>query len=331
MRLYTLATMADLNVTFAGLALKSPLIVEFYDEFPSVKALGDVAGAGAGAALLPPLNETRLNWSPDEGELLENNRSGSAIRESEAIRRRINQDAYMERIADLAHSATVPIIAALQCERRNQWINTAKTMKEAGAAAIELYPLPERTWRTSRSNRVEKEIIRIGYGVATRLDIPITVRLIAAPYGMQAVVQSLSDGEVKGIVLAGSEFLTTIDPDTGTTDTTATDGRRGDASFMTSLAALQVLYRRVTPHLAPRIPPDRITALTESILAGATLATVPVSAGSEKRINAIVGEHLATLHAWMRRKGYESLFDFRGILSDSRRSSSLENPVANDA
>ncbi|TVR68923.1 MAG: hypothetical protein EA427_09230 [Spirochaetaceae bacterium] len=319
--------MADLNVTFAGLALASPLIVEFCDEIPQQDTVADLAEAGIGAFLLPPLNETRLDWEADPSEMAENNVNDAARRESERIRRDMNRDAYLEKIAEIAEVTSVPVIASLQCARRNQWVNTAHMMSNAGASAIELHPLSEKDWRTSRSDRIEKEIIRTTGLVATRIDTPVVVRLVAAPYGMQTLVQSLGESSAKGVVLTGSDYLTTIDADSGTTDSVSLEGRRSDAAYMNALAALHVLYRRVTPHLAARIPADRVSALTECVLAGATLAVLPVTQPLEERARSIVTEHISTLHGWMRRKGYSSLFDFRGVLSDSRRSSSLENPA----
>lgn len=322
--------MADLNVTFAGLALKSPLIVEFCDQVPSIETAVSVSESGAGALLLPPLDEARLNWSRNEDEVTEHNQTDAALRETERIRRNVNRGAYMDAIEQIAGAVSIPVVAALQCVNRSQWINTARIMGDAGAAAVEVHPLVESDWRTSRSDRIEKEIIRVGASVATRLDIPVITRLIAAPYGMQTIVQSLGESNVKGIVLAGSEYLTVIDSASGTTDTQSTDGRRGDTAFMNSLASLQVLYRRVSPHLAARIASDRPGALTESILAGATLAVLPLREGTDDHIPELVGTHIDTLRRWMKDKRFSSLFDFRGSLSESRRSSSLENPAASE-
>jgi dihydroorotate dehydrogenase (fumarate) len=318
--------MDDLNVTFAGLALKSPLIVEFTEQIPPLDILPGLVRAGAGAFLLPKLDRTRLEWTETDHELTEHNRSDTASRNAEALQRRINQDAYMEAIETISRETSLPVIAALQLNRRDHWINMAHAMADAGASVVELHPVAERDWRTVRTDQVEKEIVRVSAGVGSRLDLPIVVRLVAAPYGMQALVQSLSDSHVKGVILAGSDYLATIDPDTSTTDTLATDGRRGDAAFMNALAVLQLLYRRVAPHLATRLPPDRPAALTESILAGATLAVLPIRAEDVKRAQGLIGEHLGSLNGWMRRKGFSSMFDFRGSLSDSRRTSSLENP-----
>ncbi len=325
MHLYTLATMADLNVTFPGLALTSPLIVEFRDEIPPPGLATEIAEAGAGALLLPPLNEARLEWSEDESELTEHNRSDAAIRENDRMRRSINRDAYLDKVRGLSSSVSVPVIAALQSTRRSQWLNFARMMTDAGAGAVELHPISEPAWRSSRSDRIDKEILRTASSVATRLDTSVIVRLVAAPYGLQALVQGLGESDVKAIVLSESAYLSTIDTDTSTTDSRSVGGRRGDAAHMNALAALQLLYRRVSPHLAAFVPPDRSAALTESILAGATLTVLPVQSGGDDDVPAIVAEYLNSLRGWMRRKGFSSLFDFRGSLSDSRRSSSLEN------
>lgn len=318
--------MADLNVTFAGLALASPLIVEFRDRIPHQDLVLELAEAGAGAFLFPPLNEERLNWEPDSREVMENNRTDASDRHSERIRRDMNRSDYMEQVSVIAGASPVPIITALQCSQRNQWLNMARMMSDAGAAAVELHPIVERDWRSSRSDRIEKEIIRISNLVAGRMDTPVVVRLVAAPYGMQAVVQSLADSSVRGVVLTGSSFMTTIDADAGIADPESQEELRNDAAYLNSQATVNALYRRVTPHLAPIIPPGRTSALVESTLAGATLAVLPVGAHQEADASGLVSEHLRTLHGWMRRKKHSSLFDFRGILSDSRRSSSLENP-----
>ncbi|WP_018527195.1 hypothetical protein [Alkalispirochaeta alkalica] len=318
--------MIDLNVTYAGLSLKSPVIVEFLDTLPPPEIVDNLNTVGAGAVVLPPLDEDWLSWSENDQEITGNNQTDGAIRDSEKIRRRLNYNSYLEHVEKLTDLTEIPIITPLQCGRRGEWLNTTRAMEKAGAGAVILMPLREERCRAMRSDRLEKEILRTSAAVAPKTNIPVTVQLPAAPYGMQALVHTLGESSVKGIFLKSSAALTAIDIETISTDSRAIQDRRSDAEFVTVLSSIQLLYRRVAPHIAARLPLGQPDSLAESILAGATLGTIPVGAGKETEAGSWAKDYQEALLRWMRRKGFASLFDLRGSLSESRRSSSLENP-----
>ncbi|SIQ21054.1 Dihydroorotate dehydrogenase [Alkalispirochaeta americana] len=318
--------MIDLNVTYAGLSLKSPVIVEFLDTLPPPEIVENLNAIGAGAVILPPLDEERLSWSENDQEVTGNNQTDGAVRDSEKIRRRLNYDAYLEHLEKISDLTEIPLLTPLQCTRRSDWLNTTRAMEMAGASAVILMPLREDRWRAMRSDRLEKEILRTSVGVAPKTNLPVTVQLPAAPYGMQALVHALGEGSIKGIFLKSSSALTAIDIETISTDSRAIHDRRSDAEFVTILSSIQLLYRRVTPHIAARLPLGQPDSLAESLLAGATLGTIPVPAGKEVEAGSWARDYQEALLRWMRRKNFTSLFDLRGSLSESRRSSSLENP-----
>ncbi len=309
--------MADLNVTFAGLALKSPVIAECRSSLPSAGMLRDLSTAGAGAVILPPLDAAWLDRVRNDEEITGHNSSDSARRISRRLIRRMNIDEYMNGIEDLLSETEVPVIASIEDVPTGDWLDLAARCRDAGAAAVELRPVQYRRVRSHRADQIEREIIRIAGDVASRLDFPVLPRLQATPYGMQPLVQALGEAGAKAIILSGADFFSSTD--------LGTPEERAAAEIISVKGTLSLLYRRVNPHLAAVLSGFVEGSLPSVIRTGATLAIVPVDESSRTDAARVIARHLENLRNRMAADGFRTLFDLRGQSSESRRTSSLEN------
>ncbi|MFP4153822.1 MAG: hypothetical protein ACLFR8_01755 [Alkalispirochaeta sp.] len=317
--------MSDYNVTFAGLPLESPIIIETGAdrlELPVVKRCID---AGAGGILFPTLTEERIRRVIDEDELTEHNRTDRGSRDSERVLRRLNIEEHLERLETTARESSVPVIASLQCDRRNQWFALAQQMKDAGAAAIEIVPYRDEAFRSRRSDHVEKTILRVTSYLADRLEAPLVVRIPSFVHGTQTFVHALGDAGAAGILLEPPPGFAGVDVESVSLTQPERDKTVAHGAFLSLFSVCRTLYRRVGSHIAIQLPDGSPSSLVTAILGGASLVTLPVPGDDPDEAGQSIRRHIAYLKKWMSAHQANSLFDVRGSLSESRLSSSLEN------
>ena len=317
--------MSDYNVTFAGLPLESPLLIETDSDLLDVGVARQCREAGAGGILFPVLDEKRLNRRIDSQELTENNQDDQGKRDSERILRRLNTDEYLDSLENAVRELDIPIIGSLQCDRRGQWFALAQHMKDAGAKAIEIRPYRHDLHRLERSDQIEKHILRTTAYISDRLELPLVVRIPAFMHGVQPFVQSLGEAGAAGILIEQPESIHGVNVEAMTLTNAGDDKTADQAAFITSLSVCRSLYRRVNTHIALRVADTTASAVVMALMGGATVTTVPVDGQDADGAALLVRRHLTYLKKWMTTHSMTSLFDFRGVISESRLHSSLEN------
>lgn len=328
MPLYTRATMPDINVTFAGLSLRSPIAIEAQEAVLTVDTASRAAAAGAGAVFLPMFDQQRLEHQTDTEELTDNNLDDPGQRQSQRIIRRLNIQTYLETAESFVAELDVPVIAPLQCERTQIWVTLAEQLREAGVAAIELRPAVEEMSRTMRSDQIEKSILRVTASVAGRLDLPVIVRLPAGGLGLTAFVQALGEAEAAAVAIRRHTVMRSFDLNGLHLRPEPEDETGRLAAFQAQLTSCRSLYRRVNPHLAVVLPTGAPDALSAALLAGSTLGTIPVDGADSASAAQAVEQTRRRFEKWTASHDIQSLFDARGMLSESRLTSSLEQERA---
>ncbi len=291
--------MPEINVTFADLTLASPFIGSQLD--PAL--IPEAEETDSSAVLLPPLTEKGLSHSLDTDEILPNNDLGIARDSAEWLLREMNAETYLDLVQDTTKKSAVPVIASLSFSHRGNWLRYARRVTQAGADAVELRIMDHLT--NERSDLIEKRAIRIVSLVADALDEPVIVRLRSCVTGPLAFAQALCDAGAKAIVVE-SPRITKIS-DTGI--------HREPGSPAVAVETIRRLYRRVSAHLAVDVGPADIDTVTGAVLAGAT-AVIHVPRPEKRALS-------GGLESWMGKKQHETIFDFRGSLSESRLSASV--------
>ncbi|MFW5828253.1 MAG: hypothetical protein ACOCU4_09175 [Alkalispirochaeta sp.] len=317
--------MSDINVTFAGLPLRSPIAIEPVGNVLTPGTARSVVEAGAGAIFAPPIDPDRLAHRDDTNEVTENNQNDESRRESHRIVRRLNLESYLEQVTELSQTVDVPLITPLSCDRSTEWLSLAEQLREAGATAVEIRPPIESLARTQRSDAIEKSVLRITASVAGRIDIPVLVRIPADAYGLITFVQALGESDAAAVTIRPLNGVGTFDLSAPSITVDNATGSAREAAFHVQLRACRSLYRRVNPHLGLQLPSDRPHAMAEAILAGATVGVLPVPGDDPNAATQAVDEFQTTLAGWLRQQRADSLFGVRGVLSESRITSTLEN------
>ena len=122
--------MIDLSTSFAGLSLKSPIIVSSSGLTSSVDRIKKVTAAGAGAVVMKSLFEEQINFevnSMSEGQ--DYPEAGDYIR---TYARENSLGQYLSSISEAKEAVDIPVIASINCVSASEWIDFAGKIEEAG-------------------------------------------------------------------------------------------------------------------------------------------------------------------------------------------------------
>lgn len=291
--------MPEINVTFAEIPLRSP----FVSTDSTLEAIRNSKSRSPDAILLPPLTSNWLNRLQEPNEVLPNNDAGTSQDDAEWLLRDMNAVDYLDFLSDMAKQSSSPVIAGLSFSNKNHWVPYARRVAQAGATGIELRVMEYGLHL--RSDQIEKRAIRTVTAVVDALDTPVIVRVKPSVTGLSAFTQALCDAGAKGIIIEMPRIT-----------------RLTDAGLLVEhdnplvpIEDIRKIYRRIPAHLAVDIGSSNTDIAISGLLAGATA----IIHTSLDRSNSLKKE----LSSWMKEKDHDTIFDFRGSLSQSRLSASI--------
>lgn len=305
--------MMDLTTRYLGLELRSPLVASAGPLTSTAEGIHALAGAGVGAVVLPSVFEEQLRDESDRDSALASAGSHSHP-EAAGYLPGANFDAWPHeqlRVLEKAGSAGIPVIASLNGVTPGGWTDYADAMQGAGAAAIELnvYYLSANPLRSARAAEIEyaEMLTRVKRAVS----IPVAVKI--APYagapGETALI--LDHAGADGLVLFNRFLQTDIDPETLTVSAGFGLSSPGEAAL--PRAWISMLRGRVRCSLAASTGVETAADVAAYLLAGADV--VMTTSALLRHGPGYATELLGGLIGWMRRKGFTSLADARGLLS----------------
>lgn len=305
----------NLSTTYMGLTLRNPLVASASPLSQTVDGVRRLADAGVGAVVLYSLFEEQLRREAAENARLVDAGTESFAEslsyfppaaEAEAGPRR-----YLSLLERAAAAVEVPVIASLNGVSPGGWVDYARAMQEAGAAAVELnvYYLPGDARISGRD--VEQRHIDVLTRVKDAVSVPVAIKL--SPYfsstGEMAV--RLDDAGADALVLFNRFLQPDIDPDKLAVVNEVTLSNRVDARLPRTWIAL--LYGRVRASLAATTGVETADDVVRYLLAGADVvmsASALLRHGPEHATVLVDG-----LEDWMTRKGFTAVDDVRGLLA----------------
>ena len=198
-----------MKAKYLGLELSSPVIVSSSPYTSTVQHVEQCARQGAGAVVLKSIFEEqilreaasleRMQGYGDAGEYLE----------------RYLGDAYKNEFLQLVQGAAatgVPVIASINCVGAGDaWVEYARSMQQAGAAALELNLFLLPTDRHASAQQLEQAYADIVRKVAAEVTIPVSVKLPMRLTNVLAVGDALLARGARGVVLFNRFFEPDID------------------------------------------------------------------------------------------------------------------------
>ncbi len=312
--------MANLTTKYLGLELKNPIIVGASELTNSVESIKELAQAGAGAVVLKSLFEEQILMDLNSERL--NNMTGSYDHVENHLGFYLKNHSvqhYLTLIKEAKAAVDIPIIASINCYDENEWIDFAAQVQEAGADAIEvnLFVMPADT-------TVSGEQLEVDYkNVATKLlevvDIPVALKLSSYFSGLANYMMELSTMGVNGLVLFNKFYSPKVDIEkeaiiAGTNKTTSHDNAN-------TLRWMGILSGKVECDLSASTGIHTSEDVISNLLVGATTTQMvsSVMANGAGHITSVLND----LEAWMNKKDYATVDDFRGKLNQKN----VSNPM----
>jgi dihydroorotate dehydrogenase (fumarate) len=314
--------MVDLSTEYLGMKLKSPVIAGSSGLTNSVKSIKELEESGAGAVVLKSIFEEEIAFEYED-VLKEAESKGYDLDQFDYYDYKIkedNIDKYTNLINESKKNVSIPVIASVNCVYSHEWLAFASQLEKAGADALELnmFFLPSDFERTSEEK--EKAYFQIIEQVQKVVSLPISLKISYYFSNLGPMIQKLSDTGISGLVLFNRFFSPDFDIEKFEVKNSNIFSAPSDLSI--SLRWIAIMAERVNCDLAASTGVHDGEALIKQLLAGAD--AVQVASTLYKNGKGRIGEMLKTLEDWMDGKGYSSLSDFRGKMSQAKSS----NPAA---
>lgn len=203
----------NLSTTYLGLKLKNPLVASSSTMWNDVTAIRQVEDAGAAAVVLPSVFQEEIDHEIEEVDrLLAETGSEALSYLPTAMAGQAGPEGYLELMRRAREAVDIPVIASLNGTGTGLgWVDYARRIEQAGAAAIELniYFLP--TDLVPSGVEVECRHLDIVSSVKAAVDIPVAVKL--SPYfsSVGHIVRELDRVGADGFVLFNRFYQPDID------------------------------------------------------------------------------------------------------------------------
>ena len=305
----------DLSTRYMGLTLRNPLVASPSPLSQTADGVRRLADAGVGAVVLYSLFEEQLRWEAAENDRLVDAGTESfaeslsyfpAAAEEEAGPRR-----YLSLLERAAALVEIPVIGSLNGVTPSGWVDYARAMQEAGAAAIELniYYLPGDTRISGRE--VEQRYLDVLTRVKHAVGVPVAVKL--SPYFSSTgeMALRLDEAGADALVLFNRFLQPDIDPDL--LAVVPEVGLSSPAEGRLPRTWIALLHGRVRASLAATTGVETSVDVAKYLLAGADVvmtASALLRHGPEHATVLLDG-----LSGWMARKGFGTVDELRGMLA----------------
>ena len=302
--------MTDLKTTFAGLSLRNPIIISSSGLTNSAGKNKRLAEAGAGAIVLKSLFEEQIMleadqlkdpaFYPESSDYLE-----EYIREHKLAE-------YLTLIKESKKECSIPIIASINCYSDSEWVDFAKQIQEAGADALEINILALQSDVQYTYGSFEQRHIDILRHIKQTVTIPVIMKLGDNLTNPVALIDQLYANGAAAVVL----FNRFYQPDINIENMEQVSGEvfSTSADLATPLRWIGIASSVVNKiDYAASGGVANPEAVVKVILAGAS--AVEVCSAIYQNTNAFIGESTRFLSAWMERKGFNNIAQFKGKLN----------------
>lgn len=315
--------MANLSTTYMGLNLKNPIIASSSGLTGIIKDIVDLEAKGVGALVLKSIFEEEI-ISETQDNLNKMHSSGFIYPETmEYFDFDEMEDPvanFLKLISEAKAKVKIPVIASINCVAADKWPDFAKRIEAAGADGLELnvFALPTDMNRSSADN--DKLYFEIIERVTTVTNLPVAVKISPYNSSLASFIKRLSDTKIKGIVLFNRFY--SPDFDIHNFEFTSSNVFSTPSEIALSLRWIAIMSGRVDTDFAASTGVHNGSGAIKQILAGAK--AVQICSTLYRNGFDQVGQITNELNEWMDEKGFKSIEDFRGKMSQVK----TYNPAA---
>jgi dihydroorotate dehydrogenase (fumarate) len=310
--------MVNLTTNWAGLRLITPVIVGACPLTDDLDALQTCVRSGAGAVVMRSLFEEQITaeqlgahcWIDSHVDM--NAEAATFLPEYDMFS--LGSGPYVARLRKLQDVLPVPVIASLNGTTPGGWVDFARELEQAGAAAIELnlYEVITDTGQTAAA--VESRQLSVVRAVVGAVRIPVAVKLSPFYSSVPEFVRQLEEAGARAVVLFNRFYQPDIDLDA--LEVSREVRLSSSAELPLRLHAAAVLFGRTQVQVFISGGVHTGDDAAKAILAGADGVQV-VSALLERGPQRLAGIVEELRHRFSR-LGYATLEQARGALSLKR-------------
>jgi dihydroorotate dehydrogenase (fumarate) len=308
--------MPTLKTTYMEIEISSPLVVAASSISSYVDRVQMAQSAGAGALVVRSLFEEQI--ALDQLHMEEAlARGGESYAEATSYFPDVEHGGTKEHlmwVEKTRKAVSMPIFASLNAVSPGAWVTYATQLANTGVNGLEVnfYVVP--TNPNEQASVIEQHLYDVVASVRQEVSLPIAVKLSPFYTSPANVIKELESRGVNAVVLFNRFLQPDIDPDTETLVNEMVLSTPAELRLPLRWAAL--LYGRTGLDIAVNSGVHTGRDAVKALLAGANV--VQVAATLLK--NGI--PYLSTMHMdiqnWMSEKGYATVEDFRGKLSQKK-------------
>jgi len=305
----------NITTKFAGLTLKSPIIIGASGITADTKHFKEFEANGAGAIVLKSIFEEEIVFEFNNF-IKEAEKYGYDNEFLDYFDYKLKQDnitKYIELIKAAKKEVDIPVIASVNCVSSHEWAYFTKKIEEAGADALELniFILPSDLNKSC--DEIEKTYFDIVESVKKQINIPVVVKMSYYFSNLGKMIINLSE-KADGLVL----FNRFYNPDIDIKEKKIVNAKIFSTpdEILTPLRWVGISYGRVKSSLAATTGIHDGTGLIKMILAGAD--AVEIVSTIYKNGSKVIKEMINDLENYMADNGFESLDDMKGYASKEK-------------
>ena len=311
--------MANISTRFFGLDLKSPVIAASSSMTGNKEQIIKLAEAGAGAIVLKSIFEEEIYHELQEELSLrsEMHADPEYLDYFDYVIKEENIRKYLILIAEVKARTKVPIVASINCISSGEWTLFARKLEEAGADALELnmFASPSDFEKTGAAN--EQFYFETINKVLKVVNIPVSIKISYYFSNLAEMVQKLAVTGISGITVFNRFYNSDIDVDNEKIVSAEILSPAND--YLLPLRWVGILSGCVACEMAATTGIHTPETALKLLLAGASAIQI-ASVLYKEGPHAITRMNEEISH-WMDQKGYTSLADFKGSLSQSASAS----------
>jgi dihydroorotate dehydrogenase (fumarate) len=305
----------NLSTRYLGLTLRNPLVASASPLSLTTDGVRRLADGGVGAVVLYSLFEEQVRQESVEHARLVDAGTESFAESLSYFPQAAHDNAgprrYLSLLERSGRVVDIPLIASLNAVSPGGWVDFARAMQEAGAAAIELniYFVPGDPHISGRD--VEQRHVEILAQVKDAVEVPVAIKLSPHFSSVGEIALRLDQAGADGLVLFNRFLQPDIDAETLAVVTGVELSRQAEARLPRTWIAL--LRGHVTASLAATGGVEDSGDVVKYLLAGADVvmtASALIRHGPEYAQTLLAG-----LRDWMARKGFEGVDELRGMLA----------------
>jgi dihydroorotate dehydrogenase (fumarate) len=307
--------MIDLSTTYLGLSLKNPLVASASPLSKKIEKARKLEEAGISAIVMYSLFEEQIIHESLE---LDHYLSRGTDSFAEALTYLpdggmygISPEKYLNQLAALKKSLSVPVIGSLNGVSKGGWTNYARRIQDAGADALELNLYYLVTDAALKSAEVEQAQVDLVAEVRQAIRIPLAVKLSPFITSLPNFCTRLVEAGADGLVL----FNRFYQPDFDLEELSIVHSLdlSTSADLRLPLRWISILFGRLKTDFALTSGVHMAGDFLKSMMAGARVAMIASSL--LRNSEAIIPKLLGELEGWMREHEYESIQQMQGSMS----------------